>query len=573
MDTRTAKKTDFRAHDGQLLFYRHWPATGSHCRGAIVLLYSGQEHSGRVARWVEEINLPAFAFFSWDTRGSGRWPDAHGRSPCIAAMVRDLQALAEHIRDAHGIAIEDMALVGQRAGAVLAAAWVHDYAPPVRCLAVATPAFDSKLDVLCALPVLRGVQKLRDLNHIHSDVLPKFLTLLDRHDTAQRIVTDAAAIIAPALMLRSGTGAAMGPSPQDRFYERLSSARKERIVLPGLDHDALGWCNQAQALESLRAFVLREFDAPQPRVSLVDADRHGPPYDEYVRLTQAPANPLARVFWASIRAGLKLAGVFSNGIALGLKLGFDAGPTFDYVYRNQAHGRLGIGWLIDLVFLNSPAWYAVRQRKAHVEELIGVAMGRLHAAGMAARIVDLAAGPGRCVLDAVAALAPGSGGSSNRSAHAPESIVLRDYSPPNVEAGRALIAQRGLDAVARFELGDAFDEAGLAALAPRPTLAVAAGLYELFSENALIERSLRGLAQAMPAGGYLVYTGHLWNPMHTFMARALGNHRGGSHWILRRRWQAELDELVVRAGFRKVTQRIDNKGMLSVSLVQRIEAA
>jgi alpha-beta hydrolase superfamily lysophospholipase len=50
-----------------------------------------------------------------------------------AASVRDLQSFVEHIRDTHGVAIEDIAVVGQSVGAVLAAAWAHDYAPPIRC--------------------------------------------------------------------------------------------------------------------------------------------------------------------------------------------------------------------------------------------------------------------------------------------------------------------------------------------------------------------------------------------------------------------------------------------------------
>jgi hypothetical protein len=38
---------------------------------------------------------------------------------------------------------------------------------------------------------------------------------------------------------------------------------------------------------------------------------------------------------------------------------------------------------------------------------------------------------------------------------------------------------------------------------------------------------------------------------------------------MRRRTQAEMDQLVERAGFRKLTQRIDNWGIFTVSLAQR----
>ncbi|RQS60726.1 alpha/beta fold hydrolase [Burkholderia sp. Bp8963] len=588
MNARIAREADFITHDGETLFYRHWPATGTRCRGAIVLLHRGHEHSARVAHLVDELDLPEFAFFAWDARGHGRSPGARGYSPSAAASVRDLQTFVEHIRDTHGIAIEDMAVVGQSVGAVLAATWAHDYAPPIRCLVVASPAFHIKLYVPFARPGLRLMHKLRGLFYVNSYVKPKFLThdperiasyaadplitrpiavnmLLDLHDTAQRIVADAAAITVPTQLLISGADWVVHRGPQDRFYERLGAARKERIVLPGFYHDTLGERDRAQALAPLRAFVLREFDAPGPRVSLADADRRGAFHDEYAALLQPPPNPLARVYWAITRAGLKAGGALSDGIALGLRLGFDSGSTLDYVYRNRAQGRMGVGRLIDRTYLDSPGWVGIRQRKVHLQELIGTAIARLRGARAPVRIVDIAAGHGRYVLDAIASVA-------ERDGAVPDCITLRDYSPPNVEAGRVLIAQRGLEPIARFERGDAFDEASLATLEPRPTLAIVSGLYELFGENALIERSLRGLAQAVPPGGYLVYTGQPWHPQIEFIARALNNHRGDATWVMRRRSQAEMDELVARAGFRKLEQRIDEMGIFSVSLAQRVDA-
>ncbi|MFD1557402.1 bifunctional alpha/beta hydrolase/class I SAM-dependent methyltransferase [Paraburkholderia silviterrae] len=588
MTARTAQETEFITHDGERLFYRYWPATGTRCRGAIVLLHRGHEHSGRVAHLVDELDLPEFAFFAWDARGHGRSPGARGYSPGVGASVRELQVFVDHIRDAYDIATEDLAVVAQSVGAVLAAAWVHDYAPPVRCLVLASPAFHIKLYVPFARPGLRLMHKLRGLFYVNSYVKPKFLThdperiasyaadplitrpiavnmLLDVHDTAQRIVADAAAITVPTQLLISGADWVVHRGPQDRFFERLGSVRKERIELPGFYHDTLGERDRAQALAPSRAFVLREFDAPAPRVSLVDADRSGAFHDEYTALIRPATNPVARAYWTATRAGLKAAGTLSDGIALGLKLGFDSGSTLDYVYRNDAKGNLGIGRMIDRAYLDSPGWVGIRQRKVHLEELIGSAIGRLRGGGTAVRIVDIAAGHGRYLLDAIAAAV--------REGAPPDDIVLRDYSPTNVAAGRTLIAQRGLETIARFEKGDAFDEASLAALEPHPTLAIVSGLYELFGENSLIERSLRGLAQAVPAGGYIVYTCQPWHPQLEFIARALNNHRGDATWVMRRRCQAEMDELVARAGFRKIEQRIDAAGIFTVSLAQRVAAA
>ena len=62
--------------------------------------------------------------------------------------------------------------------------------------------------------------------------------------------------------------------------------------------------------------------------------------------------------------------------------------------------------------------------------------------------------------------------------------------------------------------------------------------------------SLRGLADAVEPGGYLIYTNQPWHPQVEFIARVLTN-REGKPWIMRRRTQAEMDELVRAAGFEK----------------------
>jgi hypothetical protein len=80
---------------------------------------------------------------------------------------------------------------------------------------------------------------------------------------------------------------------------------------------------------------------------------------------------------------------------------------------------------------------------------------------------------------------------------------------------------------------------------------------------------LAGLASAINPGGYLIYTGQPWHPQIEFIARTLSSHRDGAPWVMRRRTQEELDELVRIAGFRKLEQRIDPGGLFTVSLAER----
>jgi len=58
------------------------------------------------------------------------------------------------------------------------------------------------------------------------------------------------------------------------------------------------------------------------------------------------------------------------------------------------------------------------------------------------------------------------------------------------------------------------------------------------------------------------------NPAVT-IARTLTN-RDGQPWIMRRRAQLEMDELVRRAGFEKVGMEIDRWGIFSVSVARRV---
>ncbi|QVN23401.1 bifunctional alpha/beta hydrolase/class I SAM-dependent methyltransferase [Burkholderia pyrrocinia] len=582
----------FNTHDGQALFYRHWPAIDAHPQGAVLLFHRGHEHSGRVSHLVDELNLPGFAFFAWDARGHGRSDGERGYSPNVATSVRDIQTFVDHIAANHGIPVDRIAVIAQSVGAVLATTWVHDYAPPIRCLVAASPAFKVKLYVPFARQGLKWLHKLRGKFFVDSYVKARFLTrdpqriesynrdpfitrpiaanmLLDLHDTAKRIVADAAAITVPTQLLISGADWVVHRAPQHTFFERLGSTTKERIVLDDFYHDTLGERDRAAAVAAVRRFVVREFVAPSPSASLVQADRVGPFKEEADRL----ARPLrvvsaARLYWMLTRAGLKIGGVFSNGIRLGHDTGFDSGSTLDYVYRNVAGGRLGIGKLLDRRYLNAIGWRGIRARKRHIEELIGDASTRLRANGTAVRIVDIAAGHGRYVLDALARLRERT---APNGAQAPiESILMRDYSDLNVKLGSLLIKAKGLSDIARFEAGDAFDAESLADLRPFSTLAIVSGLYELFGDNAMVERSLAGLAQAVPENGYLIYTGQPWHPQLEFIARALTSHRAGAAWVMRRRSQAELDELVRRAGFEKVAQRIDPWGIFTVSMARRV---
>lgn len=582
---RPQQQKKFISHDGCQLFYRYWHAikNDTNRSPAIVLFHRGHEHSGRVTHLVDELNLPDYQIFAWDARGNGQSEGDRGDAPNFATLIKDANCFIEHIIQEYHLRQEDIAIIAQSVGAVIASAWVHDYVPKIRALVLGSPAFSVKLYVPLAVPSLKLLYSLKGNFFVNSYVKPKLLThdteraasflqdplitrpisvrlLLDLYAVSDRIVKDANAITVPTQLLVSGSDFVVRRKPQQQFYHNLGSVQKEIHILPGFYHDIFGEKDRKIAIDRVRRFILGCF-ANQPYVpSLVNADLVGYTKQEVDNLFMPPSGFIKPLYWKFIKANLNYVSKISDGIKLGIDTGFDSGSTLDYVYRNEPSGTSKLGRLFDYFYLQSIGWRGIRQRKTHLEELLKLAINKLHEQNSAVDIVDIAAGHGRYILETI-----------NQIANKPNSVLLRDYSDINVINGQALIEEKGLSEIARFEKGDAFSRQQLAQLSPKPTLAVVSGLYELFSDNQLLRDSLFGLADSIPDRGYLIYTNQPWHPQLTFIARALTSHRDGQPWIMRRRTQLEMDQLVADAGFKKITMRIDQWGIFTVSLAQRIK--
>src|SRR5947199_10214539 len=117
--------------------------------------------------------------------------------------------------------------------------------------------------------------------------------------------------------------------------------------------------------------------------------------------------------------------------------------------------------------LNSRGWRGISERKKNLETLLRRVIEMTQAEGGTVRIVDIAAGGGRYLLETMRDLR-----------ETPISALLRDYKQENVAAARRLAAEFGLTNVT-VAPGDAFDRASLAAIQPRPTIGVVSGLFEL----------------------------------------------------------------------------------------------
>jgi alpha-beta hydrolase superfamily lysophospholipase/SAM-dependent methyltransferase len=576
MTPLTMSEHHFKTWDAETIFYRTWTPARPGPK-AVLLFHRGHEHSGRLNDLAERLALDDFKIFAWDQRGHGKSPGERGYAQSFSTLTRDVDAFVRHVSETHAIPVENMAVVAYSVGSVLVSAWVHDYAPRLRALVLGTPAFRVKLYVPFAIPLLRHKQSLVRKSFIKSYVRSTMLThdpemaadydrdpliskniavniLLGLFDTSSRLMADAGAIRVPALTLGAGSDWVVDGAAQRRFHDGLSSSPKAMDVYDGFHHAVFHEKERAKPIARAREFILQAFEQP------VTAPPAAADYTkvEYERLSK-PLSPFSprRAGFACTKFLMKTLGRLSDGIRLGWRTGFDSGQSMDYVYENRARGWSPLGRLFDRCYLNSVGWKGIRQRKVNLEKTISRAIALAAEQRPAVHIVDIAAGPGRYLLDLL-----------RRTESVRVSALLRDRSPSGIDEGRKLARELQVEN-ATYEEGDAFDADVLAALNPKPDVAVVSGLYELFPDSALVTQSLSGLAQALNPGGYLVYTNQPWHPQLEFIARVLRN-RDGKPWIMRRRTQAEMDDLVRAAGFEKIGQEIDDWGIFSVSLARKV---
>src|SRR5258706_6890979 len=284
-------------------------------------------------------------------------------------------------------------------------------------MVLGSPAFRVKLYIPFALFFLRLQMKFRRKAFVKSYVKAAMLThdpqeraaytsdklitraiavniLIGMHDTSTRLMEDAAAISVPALILSSGNDWVVDVNAQRRFFDRLSATEKEMHVYPDFYHDLFHEKDRVLPIGKARKFILRSFENQRLQAAGTANE------ERYESLSHPlPALSPAKLLWGSQRLFLKSIGRMSEGIRISWRCGFDSGESLDYVYRNQAAGFSPLGKLVDRVYLSSPGWRGIRVRKTHLQNLLRSAVEKLNAKGQPVRLLDIACGVGRYVLE------------------------------------------------------------------------------------------------------------------------------------------------------------------------------
>jgi alpha-beta hydrolase superfamily lysophospholipase len=257
MQQNSGSRLQFTTDDDLSLHYKAWNVQGA--SRALLLLHRGHEHADRWDSVIPSLEMPDTAIYAWEARGHGQSPGKRGHGPGFMQYVRDLDAFFQHLKNAHGLNPERTVVVAHSVGAVVAAAWVHDFAPRIAGLVLATPALEVNLLVPGALSGIRLMQKLKPEATIQSYVRGDWLTrdrsaaaaydadtriskdisaqiLVELFDTARRVISDAEVMDRPLLLFSAGADRVVKRSAIDQLYTHYGSELKTHLTLKGARH-------------------------------------------------------------------------------------------------------------------------------------------------------------------------------------------------------------------------------------------------------------------------------------------------------------------------------------------------
>lgn len=565
-------ESSFTTFDGLALFYRYRKPVHD-TRETLLYLHRGHEHSGRIVPFADKLAGDDYWCFAFDLRGHGRSEGERAWASCFDDWVRDLNSFVQHLRSEHGIDRKELLLVSNSVGSVMAITWLLNYGAVIRGCILGAPAFSIRLYVPLALPAMRLVSRFSSNLFVTSYVKSKMLTrdpdeataydadplitkkigvnvLVTLFDAAANIFRRLADIETPLLLFTAERDVIVKNRYHGRFLDGVSSRFKKHVVLSGFQHAIFHEIEQEKILRHSRKFVEAQFRPDHSNLLAVIPEARSHTVIEYMTLSNEPQG-VKISFYAVYRWLFERVGRSSCGIAIGLEHGFDSGMSLDYVYRNHSQGDHVIGRLLDRIYLNSPGWRGIRTRKEHLKSALKRVLTSLHRQGIEPVVFDIAAGAGRYLFEAQAEVG------------FPVKLYMNDLDSGSIRQAR----ENALDFYAEsvfissknvFNAGQAWQ------FQHAPNIVVISGLFELYENNNAVQAVIIRVFEMLERGGHLIYTGQPWHPQLETIARLLNN-RNGERWVMRRRIQNEMDQLVEYAGFSKLGTLSDKEGIFTVS--------
>lgn len=553
----------FKSFDESEIFYREWNYQPQ--QKSIIIIHRGHEHSERLNDIAQSPQFSNYNIFAFDLRGHGYTKTQ--TSSIFMDYVRDMDCFAQFLQSKYAVKISDIFVLANSIGGVIASAWAHDFAPNIAGMALLAPAFKINLIVPFANEMITLGTKLKKGLIIKSYVKSTMLThdpeqqkaydtdplitrsidaelLIDLAKAGKRLVEDAEAIDTPILILSAEKDHVVFNKDQKNFHDQLDTDLKKYEVLPNFFHGILFDTGKELVYDKIKDFAEKCFSQTPKKASL-SPDKFS--VKEYQDLQNNVGNNLNFKFqkWS-----LSTIGKISNGMAIGLKHGFDSGASLDYVYHNQPQGKLGFGKMMDKNYLEAIGWTGIRIRKQHLIKLLEQKIQSLKKEGRNVKILDIAGGTGNYLFDI-------------KEKYPEVEIVVNEFVKANIEIGEKVIQNNKYQNI-RFANFDCFDSETYKKLSFEPNITIVSGILELFGDNEMASKAIQGINSISEQNSFIVYTGQPWHPQLKMIAYVLNNHQN-KDWIMRRRSQKELDRVMIFNGIQKEKMLIDDFGIFTVS--------
>ena len=559
----------FNTFDGNKIFYRKWNFEKN--KKTLIIIHRGHEHSERLNELIQDKKFLKYNIFAYDLRGHGYTETK--TSPNAMDYVRDLDSFVKHLKNEYQIKEENIFIVANSIGGVILSAYIHDFAPNIAGMALLAPAFEIKLYIPFAKQLVTLLTKIKKDAKVMSYVKAKVLThdvaeqnkynsdklinkeinaklLIDLADMGKKLVEDSMAIELPTIIFSAEKDYVVKNSAQKKFFLNLSSKKREFIELENFYHGIIFEKERQKVYKMLDDFIQDVFKNQNTSLDTSPREFSRKEY-ERIALKEYPLNE--KIFYSIQKFSMRTFGFLSKGMSLGLKYGFDSGISLDYIYKDQADGKLLLGKFIDRFYLNQIGWAGIRERKKNLLTLIEEKINSLGEENV--KILDVAGGTGNYLFDI-------------KEKYPNVQILINEFKKSNIEVGEEVIKKNNWENIS-FVNYDCFDKETYKKINYTPNIVIISGVFELFENNKMLENTISGVAEILDKNGAVIYTGQPWHPQLKQIALVLNSHKGhGKSWLMRRRSEKELDSLFENYNLKKEKMLIDNDGIFTVSLAE-----
>ena len=558
----------FDSFDEKKIFYRSW--NYNKLQKTLIVIHRGHEHSERLDNFALSEECADYNVFSYDLRGHG-YTEAK-TSPKVMDYVRDLEFFVRYLQKEYNISKEDIFLVANSIGGVIAITWINYYTPNIAGVALLAPAFQIKLYMPLAKEFITLMCKIHKNTKIPSYVKSKVLThdpdeqrkynedklitkningkfLLDVLEYGERAIKSGFLINLPVIIFSAGKDYVVNNKGQKLFYLNLLSPIKEFVFLENSYHGIMFEENKKEIYTKLKEFISKSFLVGEERINIQENKES---QREYESILLRIISLKKKVIFGIQKVLLNKLGWLGGGFSIGLHHGFDSGPSLDYIYKNKASGKFFIGKILDRFYLNQTGWKGIRERKIN---LLSFLRGRINSSpDKNVKILDIAGGVGNYLFDI-------------KNEFPNLEIVINEFNQENIRIGEEFIKKNKLQNI-KFTNYDCFNVDSYEKMNFHPDIVIISGIFELFNDNTFLDNAIKGISNILSKDGAIIYTGQPYHPQLHQIAFVLNSHRK-SQWIMRLRCQQELDNIFIYNGYVKKDFLVDNNGIFTVSVVER----